>query len=324
MARAKLPTGMFGSEAELCELLTKVARAAGFLVHAEVGGWDLVIVSRETGLQCGVQAKLRPNVDVLAQAFGTDSHEPGPAVHAVLVPVPSRAFLQVAARLDVMVIQGVTLDRFDLASAVSRAPRWQHKAPLWVPDVEIITPAGVASPRKVTEWKVNAVKLCLLIRERGYVTTADMRRLGQNRSWWFMRSAPILVRSEHESRQARYVFADPSSPLVPDLRWPEIVTALQIGERNLRDREARELEIIESIAAHALPPQSSIPSPVCVPRGRPRVRTKAEQSVPRQSMLPPPIGGDFEPISERILKPPANARHALACVEPLAKRRARA
>lgn len=234
MRRRKLPQGMFGTEAELCDQLIKVARACGYQVHAEVSGWDLLIVCRETGTQLGVQAKLRPSVDVLAQALG---HErlPGPELHAVLVPVAPPAFITVARRLNVHVIQGVLLGELSLPIIFGNKFRWTHTRREWVPEVEVYTPAGVPSPRSITRWKLAAVKLCMLARERGHVTAADLRELKLSRNWWFSpRFGPVLVSrvkiDEHGlSRAVRneYVLRDPSSSAMPDLRWPEIVVALR-------------------------------------------------------------------------------------------------
>lgn len=214
---------MFGTEAELCEPLVKLARDSGYEVHAEVSNWDLLIVCRQTGMQCGVQAKLRPSVDVLAQALGHEK-SPGPDLHAVLVPFSSPAFAAVADHLRVHVFRGVYLEHVSLPRIFESAFRWTHKRREWIPEVEVITPAGVPSPRSITRWKLAAVKLCMLARERGYVTPADMRELKLSRHWWFSAQfGPMLVSG---GERGKYVLRDPLNENVPDLRWPEITRAL--------------------------------------------------------------------------------------------------
>lgn len=242
MSRTKLPSGMFGSETELCAQLIDVARAAGYQAHPEVGNWDVLLVCRETGDQVGVQAKLRPSVDVLAQAL-TDERHPGPEVHAVLVPTASRAFLSVARTSRVHVFQGVHLGSLDMPTVLARAQRWQHRVREWAPEVEIRFPAGVPSPKRVTPWKMSAVKLCLLARSRGYVTRKDLTELKLDPTWWFNPKfgpvlTPRLVEREggSEVRRGEYVLHDSSSPMVPDLRWPEVVDALQRRERETAPR----------------------------------------------------------------------------------------
>jgi hypothetical protein len=260
---------MFGSESELVQTLIDAARAAGYQVHPELGSWDTLIVCRETGDQIGVQAKLRPTVEVFSQAL-SDEHGPGPEIHAVLVPVAPREFLKVAFPCNVHVFQGVHLDRLDLAAVFSHAPRWGHPVREWAPEVEMRFPAGVPSPRRMTPWKLAAVKLCLLAREQGYVTREDMKRLKLNPHWWLSPKEGRVLEpriDEHgNKRRGEYSLRDSSSPMVPDLRWPEIVDALQQGQA-----------LVEPL------PQ------IDTPKG-PRLRKRRPPPAPehRSTMLPPP------------------------------------
>lgn len=227
MRRRRMPPrGLFGSEAELCDVMSRVAREAGFAVHPECSGWDLLIVHRATGEQIGVQAKLRPNVGVLAQCL-VGRGQPGPGIHAVLVPGLPDAFVTIAEHLNIEAFAAEGLQAVHLELVLKQKYRWQHSALAWAPDVEIVTPAGVPSPRSITKWKLSAVKFCLLLRRRGYVTPADMRTHGLHRAFWFLPRSPLL-RSNGERGQ--YVFADPDSPSNPDMRWPEITQAITAAE----------------------------------------------------------------------------------------------
>lgn len=230
MRRQKVPMGMFGSERELCQALIDAARAAGYQAHPECGSWDTLLVCRETGVQIGVHAKLRPSIEVVSQALGRSVSEPGPQVHAVLVPFASPAFLRVARTCDLHVFQGVHIDRLDLPAVLTSAPPWNHPSKEWAPEVEMRFPAGVPSPRRSSRWKMNAVKLCLLAREQGFVTRADMIAFRLHPHWWVSKKfGQVLERRvvDGERLRGQYVLRDPSSQLVPDLRWPEIVDALQ-------------------------------------------------------------------------------------------------
>lgn len=225
---------MFGSEAELCHAFVTLARQTGFQVHCEVDSWDILLVS-PVGLQIGIQAKMRASLDVLAQSL-TDERHRGPDVHAVLVPVASYSFISVAQAARVFVFQGVLIDeRFDFARIFVNAPRWKHSKPAWVPEVQVITPAGVPGPKSVTPWKMGAVKLCLLARSRGYVTRADLKQFKLHESWWFDRKfGPMLAPREQNGARVRgeYVLFNPDNPKSPDLRWPEIVDALARQSRD--------------------------------------------------------------------------------------------
>lgn len=230
MKRAsKVPPGMYGSESELCQTLIDAARAGGYQAHPECGAWDAMIVDRGTGAQIGVHSKLRPNVDVLSQALG-DERLPGPEIHAVLVPAANANFLEVAKGLRIYVLQGVFLDWLDLPEVFRYAVRWMHPNRHWVPEVEMRFPAGVPAPRKMTPWKVAAVKLCLLAREKGFVTREDMRKLELDPRWWLApKYGAVLAKRvvNGERQRGEYVLRDPSSRLVPDFKFPEITGALQ-------------------------------------------------------------------------------------------------
>lgn len=233
--RPRPPVGMFGSKAELCEQLTAAARSSGYRVFPSVGGWDLLLVCRETGEQVGVHAMLRPAIEVVGRALEREPHDSGPSVHAVLVPFKTPHFERVALRCGVVVVQGVQLDNIRLRELFMHAPRWQHSQAEYHPDHEVLVPAGVPSPRRVTKWKIAAVQLCLLARERGHVTRDDIVALGLKPHWWLSkRYGQVLTRVDGNEGRRRYVLTDPSSPLVPDLRWPEIVSAIEQSRE--RDR----------------------------------------------------------------------------------------
>lgn len=84
----------YATEEALCEAFAGAARADGWTVYPEQGGWDLLLVRR--AVQVGVQAKLVAGVEVLLQALPTldgyvptyrrrEGPEEGPNYRAVLV-----------------------------------------------------------------------------------------------------------------------------------------------------------------------------------------------------------------------------------------------
>lgn len=200
-------------ESELCDDFARAAAADGFEVFPEVANWDLVLV--RDGAQVGVQAKLRANFDVLVQAIaGASPRRAGPAHRAVLVPRSSPAFRAVARALRLGVYDHRHVSDHERVSASRRgvykmrrgailvpADRWEHKKPLWLPPVAHGS-GGVQSPRPLTRWRVQAIKLCLRLEERGYVTTADFKDLGIPAATWRDR---WVRRDGSEGRLARYV-----------------------------------------------------------------------------------------------------------------------
>jgi hypothetical protein len=240
MVRAAWPT-----ETALCDAFAAEARSQGYRVHAECAGWDLLLVAPD-GLQIGVEAKLRPSLEVLAQAM--EERAEGPDIHAVLVPliVYGSAFERVAKRLDLVVFRAWALleevppawkRRYgaaygcNIAAMVERAPRWNHTAPAWTPPCEIPGHSGGRSaPIRITPWKVAAMALCRVLRSRGYLVRKDFRDQKVSPTWWVTSPAAPL-RCIREGKAWRYVAA--GTPL-PDERWPEIARALAAQEDGCR------------------------------------------------------------------------------------------
>jgi len=179
----------------------------------------------------GVQAKLQPNVDVLAQTLVGD-REKGPDIHAVLVPTCSRAFGDVARALNLLVLEAADFDATRLApwkhpamlpELVELAPRRIHlPGRCWVPPFVPTGPAGVPAPCQVTPWKVNAARLCALLRERGEagVTTREIKALELAPSTW-QRNWLDKVPGTSPPR-----WRPCAGVKLPDVDFPEVVTGL--------------------------------------------------------------------------------------------------
>lgn len=239
-------------EAELCEQLRGVARAVGFKVYAETGGHDLLLIAGadckgfKEGDQIGIQAKLRENIQVLAQALPAKGiYSQGPHYYAVLVPHASAEFKQVAHAAQISVIAGDSLaprrfggrsnyegglGEYTMTSDFGRV-RWfrqDHMAkPCWVPDCEVDgLKAGVAGPVQITKWKMQAIKLCMVGVERGYLTSRDFKDHGIEMSRWlakgWIEGYDFIV---HEGkRMKRYILRDDAKP--PHLLYGVVTDAL--------------------------------------------------------------------------------------------------
>jgi len=230
----KRVTHSFKSEAELCDAFATQARAEGFAVYPETSDWDLLLVDTD-GAQCGVQAKLRANLDVLYQALSYgdpgESDMPGPDYHAVLVPDASSGFRHIAHLLNLACFDARQTGRpeswrtWTIRDELKRTPAWFHPSRCWTPPFEIShLGGGVPAPQSITPWKVGAVKLCALLRSRGHLTRQDFREAGIDINFW-TQGRPVLLRSiPGEGRKRLYVATGDGQ--LPDEMYPDVAAAL--------------------------------------------------------------------------------------------------
>lgn len=190
-------------ETDLCDEFATRARESGWTVYPETGGWDLLLVSANA-TQVGVQAKLRANFEVVAQAMWRSLYTPeyGPDFRAVLVPAAPPGFRAVCDELRIHVYlpaeeawaRAVVVPPDPLRRATSR----RHVLPPIVPSWS----GGAPSPKTLSRWRVGALRLCALLRSRGYITAADFKAQKVDRSRWV---AAGWVRGEGERGSLRYV-----------------------------------------------------------------------------------------------------------------------
>lgn len=239
-------------ESDLCADFRDAAESDGWVVYPERAGWDLVLVwpgeapvpsgatLLEEGSQVGVEAKLRANADVLAQAIGHPMRE-GPDYRAVLVPKASEAFVAVARAIGLGVYTyrhcgswryrgGWERPRKTVAAP---ARHWAPRKRLWLPPVVPRHAAGVPSPRPLTPWRVRALRLCHRLRHQGYVTTQDFRELGLSMDAWRDR----WVRRQYPGRGAVYVMV-PGAEL-PDAGFESDRDAIVGVDTFAKEREER-------------------------------------------------------------------------------------
>lgn len=249
------------TEAELCEDFTGGARALGWTVYPETAGFDLLLAGPD-GVQIGVEAKLRPNLAVVAQlcrhaGLRAAGHRKwgAPDYLCALIGRSTADFGTVIGRLGFELVDGGAATKtrhYDdqaaewfqkygrsyLASRDADPPEnpWAAVRPeyvaLWrrfsdgtsrcdLPDFVPNLRAGVPSPLQLTPWKVKAIRLCAVLRERGWVTTADFKALDLSPTTWTRGPSSWLVDSGvREGRRSRLV-ARPGVRL-PDEQRPEL------------------------------------------------------------------------------------------------------
>lgn len=229
------------SEAELCDALAVAAAADGWDVYPEVEGWDLLLVWNGTredplrlpkyapppvGYQIGIEAKLRGSCEAIVEALDRSRYK-RPDEIAVLVPKAGKAFRALCAELRVRVFAaehyGPTpaswgmRDRKTVNPLGATAEDLERAAPLRlkVPEVALQGSGGHASPRTMSTWRVSALRLCILLRSRGYLTGQDFKDASVSRQRWL--TGKWIVRDGSEGRHARYV----SGPRL-DVDGPEV------------------------------------------------------------------------------------------------------
>ena len=182
-----------------------------WIAYPETADFDVLLRREFDGAQIGIEAKLRLNAHVVAQALPRYRWAPvpeGPDYRAVLVPwnAVDTGMGEICAALGITVIRvspngyGVGEGpRFspDLPHADGRfrnndwfewCPDQRCKLPDYVPDVI----AGSSAPTKLTPWKIAAIKLAIILEDRP-VTRDDFRALDLSPSRWMQNPGAWLT-----------------------------------------------------------------------------------------------------------------------------------
>ena len=59
-------------------------------------------------------------------------------------------------------------------------PAERCKVPDYIPDVV----AGASGPSQLSEWKIKAIKICIILERRGWVAVSDFQHIGIDRKRW--------------------------------------------------------------------------------------------------------------------------------------------
>lgn len=241
------------SEEQLCAEFRADVAKLGFAVYPEVSDWDLVMVQlpgqmRYDGFynapdldriarpetQYGVQAKLAGNFKVLQQA-ASGRHQ-GPQVRGVLVNRASEDFIFVAQKLGLFVVVREELRRtFGMRKKVWTRPAqgwriypatryWDTRRGLDLPSIACDLPAGTAAPKQLTKWREQALQLCKVLREQGYVTSADFKRFGLDMKYWTKNHLTDTGTKVHVIRTSKWLkkYVAREGGALPDVGWEQI------------------------------------------------------------------------------------------------------
>lgn len=190
---------MFTRESDLCAAF--IAAIGDWTAYAETAGWDVLLV-REDGFQIGVQAKLRLNTVVVAQALEERWYvdRRGPDCRAVLVPDDGvvAGMVTICSHLGITVI---TMGRRGFSPQLPSGRSWTDKQwhefcptqrcrlPAYVPEHQL---AGRAAPLQLTDWKIKAIKLAIILERTGSVSRQDFKHLGLDHRRWVTPGAEWL------------------------------------------------------------------------------------------------------------------------------------
>jgi hypothetical protein len=244
----KPPKPKWGSEAEMLAAFTTRAQAQGWRCYGESCGHDVIMVMQSAaeaewlGIAVGdtvaVEGKLQLSATVLRQAMPAWRRfhfQPGRTrsadFYAVVVPDFTPDAKALAEALGITVWRQMpprpeyphhnTTGRL----ALDDDTRCVGALPLELPAVCVDVAAGCPSPRQVTPWKLEAVRLCLLGQQRALV--ADDFRLSRVRPRSFLDRRWMQVVSG-SGKDVAWRLVD--SETRPDRVYPEITAAVLAAE----------------------------------------------------------------------------------------------
>jgi hypothetical protein len=207
----------FATEVDLCARFVEGVDQEKWIVFAETCSWDILLVRREDGFQIGIQAKLKLNLKVVEQSIEccySPATRPGPDCRAILVPYTETGFDNLCDYIGLTVIRVRSISKLSWPNEVfepklptieakSGRDRWhewcpteRHKLPEYVPDVM----AGHAAPIQLTNWKIKAMKIAIILEKRGYVTRDDFKKVGIDHRRWLKPASWLFIENGHYVR----------------------------------------------------------------------------------------------------------------------------
>jgi hypothetical protein len=166
------------SEADLCAVFIGWASRDGWTAYAETHGWDIVLA--KSGIQFGIQAKLRFTPTLLRQVMPVDDYGDvtGPHHRGILIPkLDSEIDIAMRACGVVAFSPYPRCGSFSpsLDAAIERG-EWPTEKRLSLPDYVPDTIAGSSSPVQLTKWKISALRICAHIEIHGSITSKQIRQ----------------------------------------------------------------------------------------------------------------------------------------------------
>lgn len=246
----------FVLETDLCAaFLARIEKDhRNWVAYAETHGWDILLANTKTGIQIGIQAKLKLNAEVVSQSLRNLGawRVNGPDHRAVLVPAGEAGNMAtICDHLGIKVIHQHSPDQqkhigySHLSLPDGRngwcsdgwhqwCPEERHKLPDYIPDVK----AGDSAPLTLSSWKISAIKLALILEQRP-VTRKDIKALNMSPTRWVDKFSGYLVATPDG-----YVASD---KYMPDLKrmhpknWEQIKGDMHLWGQPFGVAEAKQI-----------------------------------------------------------------------------------
>ena len=232
-----MPIEKMKTEADMCKAFIDVCVTDKWIAYPETAGFDILLAHKEYGTQIGIEAKQTLNPKVLDQALEGVEHYHrwgGPDFRAILVPKGgTRGLENIAKKMGVTIIRykGKPIDgknrckqgEYGYTNAFyPELPNIDKPFPSfddgrvwydWCPDKRCALPdyipdvrAGVESPKKLTQWKVKAIKISILLEKQGYITSSDFSEIDISMHRW-IQSKWIVKDKKHKGlwRKTQYM-----------------------------------------------------------------------------------------------------------------------
>lgn len=203
MTRHRRTGPAYQTETQLCaDFLANLED--GWVAYPETAGFDILLVRKADGFQIGVEAKLQLNAKVLSQALDRqESYDTrGPDCRAALIP-NGRVVEGVPGLLPHLAVTVIEMrapwdrgrhgpayrpnlptvkDRYQYEGRewFELCPTERCTLPEYVPDVV----AGDKAPIQLTDWKIKAIKIAILLERDGIITRKHFKALRIDPRLW--------------------------------------------------------------------------------------------------------------------------------------------
>lgn len=203
---------LYATEAEFCAAFLR-GIGPRWTVYPEANGYDIFLV-RDDGYQVGVEAKLRPSLKLVQQVAShvywsemTNRARPDCIVAACPDHGPLREVMGLLRPRGVLLLgefspgwRRRSLERGDEQDWPAMPEGGKRcEVPAVIGDDVAGQPCGPSC----TPWKLGAIRLAMLMRQRGYLTAADFKAAGVGITTW--RAKYWIAAGEREGRVVRYV-----------------------------------------------------------------------------------------------------------------------
>lgn len=232
----------FARETDLCAaFIAEVGKLREpWVCYAETHGWDILLSNSKSGIQIGIQAKLKLNASVVSQSLNglTGWSTRGPDHRAVLVPAGESGGMEtICDHIGIKVLHQKSAAQegrygySHLSLPDGRGgwsgdgwhqwcPEERHLLPDYIPDVR----AGDSAPLTLSSWKISAIKLALILELRP-VSRKDIKDLNMSPTRWLDKSSGYLVSTPQGYVASKYM---PDLKRMHPINWEQIKSDIGI------------------------------------------------------------------------------------------------